>query len=147
MRTLICLFFISISCTPENKYDDTRLINFLNNKLTYSSDTRENLIILVLQNEECICTEENMNFAVNVFNSPKYQTYKKLLVLKSNRHKILKNKKLDQKAVQVFINDNQVLENYGLYFATDRVFRYSDGRLVTHDLHTESLSELKNEFL
>lgn len=148
-RLVLCVIYCMVvfSCKPINAYDDTRLVKFLSEELNYTARKRMSLVILILQNENCICTDENVKFALDVFCSNSYENHKKLLLLKSNNHKILLNKELDLKDVEIFINDQQVLEKYGLYFATDRIFVYQLGELKTRDLHMGSIDKLRNTFL
>lgn len=148
MTRVACFFFVVslvlTQCRETNKYDDSRFVKFLAVEL---SQKPEKLIVVVLQNEECICTVENMNLTVDIFLSPQYSDFKKILIVKSNHHKVLEHEKLDKESVQIFVNDKAVLDKYGVYFSTDRVFVYSNGKLETHDLHVESVAEIRDKLI
>lgn len=144
----VAILFISLvlilGCKEKKTYDDSRFITFLDTEL---SIVPGKLLVIVLQNEECICTIENMNLAVDVFSSPRYDDYKKLLIVKSKNHKVLENTNLDKSSLQIFINDDAILEKYGIYFSTDRVFVYSESDFETYDMHVDSTDSIRDKLV
>ncbi len=143
----VLLFVSFLSCEREVKYDDSNLINFLSEEFGFSPQIEKNMIIIVLQNEECICTDENIKFAIDILNSKKYSTFNKVLILKSNRHKILTDTRFNSEEVIVFVNSESKLEKYGLYLATDRLFLYVKDSLTSYDLHVEKPKNVRGKVL
>ncbi len=144
-KLVLAVFMICLSCNSRDNYNDSRLIDFLSKELNYNAETRRELIVIILQNEECICTQENIELALDIIDSEIYSEFNKLLIVKSEDHKILLGLESNLKKVDVFINNSSLLEKYGLYFATDRIFLYYKNDFVTYDIHTETVDHVREK--
>ena len=110
-------------------------------------NNNESAVIVVLQNENCICTEENMNFAFRLLTSRKYDGFKKTVILSSTNHPFQK-KIVNMSAVEILINSDNLLLKNGLIIMTDRLFIYDSKKpyYVTEELKEET-KLLKEKYL
>jgi hypothetical protein len=146
---LILFFLFSIyltSCKDKVAYEsETELKSFIANK-TSIDVSKGKLIFFVLQSSDCICTDENIDFTLNVIKNKKYEDYKKVLLVLSKSHKIFsKIKGLSVDAMNIKRED---MYNSGLLITTDRIFVLNGGEIEKFsDMHTVSHKELISQYL
>ncbi len=143
----IGLSFLLLSCntTPKVNYKYTNELKSFTVSAEIPINTKN--VIMVLQNEDCICTEENMAFTMRLFESTKYKNYKKTLIVKTDKHKILTQvKNIEQ--LQVIIDHDGQLGKSGLILTTDKMFIFDSSELVGYaDLKTSPTDELVSTYL
>lgn len=132
-------------------YDDhDKLEKFIKIKTNVNLIDRDNKsMIILLQNEDCICTEPDMKLSAELIDSKKYDAYNKIVILNRKDHKFLKritNSML--KKIIIVYNHNNNLLNAGYVAVTDRVIIYNNGLGSYYaDLHITKPEVVREELL
>lgn len=149
---LVLLISIFFSCESKNViFDDSdKLEAFIKVKTGSSlNDSRTNSLLIILQNEDCICTDPDMQLTKELFDNEKFKTFKKILIVNKKNHKVFKkiSKRTMENLVLIY-NENNDLLNAGYLALTDRVIRYEKGKCSYYgDLHTKKPAVVKTELL
>ncbi|MDB5091667.1 MAG: hypothetical protein JWR09_5661 [Mucilaginibacter sp.] len=149
---LAILFYFTIGC--QNKgviYDyQNNLESFIKNSCHYDlKSTEKNTVILILQNEDCICTKDDIALAKGVISSSMYNSYNFIIIVSSSKHLFLKEiPRIDSRRLKIIINDkNQLIDN-GYIAVTDRVIIYNKGiSKYFADMHMTPTQKIKKEIL
>lgn len=136
------LFIFTIlfhSCKKKISFDyQDKLESFISKTTKYDiTNKNENSVVLILQNEDCICTAEDIALAKSILISPLYRAYKFVIIVSSPRHKFLKEiSNSDFKRIKLIVNDKDLLISNGYISVTDKVIVYKNG-IVNHfsDMH------------
>ena len=98
-----------------------------------------------LQNAQCTCTEENIEFVKNILLSEKYKYSEKIIVVGSGHHHAVETLSSHGK---ITVNTDRKLEMNGLKFYKDKLFEFKDGKIIYwSDLYDDTLLDLKNKYL
>lgn len=148
---LLAPVLLFTSCHKSVTYDyQANLESFImkSGKLDITSSDK-NSVILILQNEDCICTEQDVALAKSVLTSPKYAKYRFVVIVSSMRHKFLKQIPSSVRdRVTVIDNKNTLLMDSGYIAVTDRIIVYSDGRpSYFADMHVTKPNLIAREVL
>lgn len=149
---LYVLSLIILSCAPKKvEYDDhSKLENYIKTKTNLNvTDVKNNFLIVMLQNEDCICTEPDMVLSKRLLESEVYSSFKKILIVSKKNHKIFK--KLSKKNLEdiiVIFNENNTMLKAGYIAMTDRIIIYEKGSSSYYaDLHTKKPEIVNKELL
>lgn len=137
IRFFFYLLIFLFACNNKNLVPEEgkKILSLLQNTNRKKSDK---VLIVVLQNESCICTEENMNFTVSILKSKKYEKYKKAVILSSNNHPF--RKKIGNSIdLETLVNSDNLLLKKGLIIMTDRIF------IFDNEKHYYATEELKGD--
>ena len=138
---LITLLLI-VSCKQRIiKYDNQeQLEGFIKHETAIDlKEKNSDILIVVLQNEDCICTEPDIRLSLALLSSKKYKDYKKVLIVSRSGHKVFKNFNLVKykDRIKVIVNENDTLLRAGYIAMTDRIIIYNKGLSTYYaDLHT-----------
>lgn len=144
----IIVLVILFSCNKKSiRYENmNNLEKFVYSTFKYKlTDNTNNSIILILQNEDCICTSDDVELARSVIVNPICKLYNFVLIVSSKKHKILNVIPVSNK-IKTFINDKNQLFNNGYIAVTDRIIIYDHGVSTYYaDMHTTKPAEIKKE--
>ena len=90
---LVLLISIFFSCGSKNvAFDDSgKLEAFIKSKTGLSlNDNKTKSLLIILQNEDCICTDPDMQLTKELFENEKFRTFKKILIVNNRNHKVFK---------------------------------------------------------
>ena len=145
----VIIFFTILLCFGCNRsknidYDDNTLRKFVNDSAHFDVTDRNNYLIIILQNEDCVCTEEHISFAEKFFKSSKYNNFKKLLLIGSKTHPILK--RVTNKDVNIFLAPPTMLVKNGVFIVSDRFFLYKNRNLIEASDMKNYTKELESKY-
>ena len=147
---LFCIATI-LSCKSETvDYENhLKLENYIKSKTTLDLTSKSDYLVIILQNEDCICTEPDMQLSQEIVESKKYKSFKKILIVNRADHKIFKKigRNKDQKIV-IIINGQNDLLKAGYIAMTDRIAVYKHGNITYYaDLHIKKPNLVKADLL
>jgi len=148
-----CLIvFTLLSCSRQKvEYDDNlKLEGFIKTKTSQDVTVQDkNSLIVILQNEDCICTDPDMELTKELFKNDKFSSYQKTLIVSSKNHKIFKriDNSFLKKITVIYNNENDLLKA-GYVAMTDRVIVYEKGICSYYaDLHIKKPDIARDELL
>lgn len=159
MKILLKLFFVPfvflfVHCKEEKKiikYDNQyRLEKIVKNLVQVElNKSGKNSVVIILQSEDCICTDENMVLAKDVLSSNKYVSYLPIVITKGKKHKFLSLIPASiTKSLKLYSDTSNYLFSHGYITTTDRIIIYENGSpTYFEDMHITKPAEIRKKIL
>lgn len=108
-----------------------------------------NSVVILLQNEDCICTEENMALSKDVITSNKYAAYQSIIITKGKKHKFLSILPAEiANKIRVYTDTSNYLFSHGYITTTDKIIVYQNGSArYFEDMHMTKPIEIRKKLL
>lgn len=150
----ICLGIFS-QCKERPKlvtsYDNqNRLEKIVNDIVNYDlTKPGTNSVVILLQSEDCICTEENMALSKDVILSKKYAEYQTVLITKGKQHKFLSMLTHDKvEKIKLYSDTSNYLFSHGYITTTDKIIVYHNGNVeYFEDMHLNKPADIRKKIL
>ncbi|MBD1367459.1 hypothetical protein IDJ77_26850 [Mucilaginibacter sp. ZT4R22] len=146
-----CLVLLGTACQNTINYDyQENLESFVKKESGFDLAKEKKSVVLILQNEDCICTKEDIELSKSIYNSLEYKDYKFNVILSSRKHKFLReiSPTAAKRQVNIIYDENNLLINSGYVAVTDRIIVYNDGKPTYFaDMHVTKPSQIREQLL
>lgn len=150
----IVIIVLLVSCRekqPVLSYEGQSRLEKIINELTHINlgVSGSNSIVILLQNESCVCTEENMKLSKDILESNMFSDYQTIVITKGKEHKFISMiSPLISRRVKFYSDTSNYLFSHGYITATDKIIIYNNGNVKSYsDLHIIKPVEARKNLL